>query len=517
MQLGTLWISAYKSAMSRILLLIDPSPARETVTEALRRAEQTPVDAPDGWKDDAWLVERVAEAEPDVVVLDAEQGLDLALRRCRKLMNARATCFVPAVVVLPDAPDPELVTRVFNAGARDLLWLGEPLDLLGARIDNMARLNYLRRTFRRQNDALAARTAELDQVFETATTGLAIADETGHVIRLNATGRAILGDHASPSDLYQLTREDSTRLEDRKHPLRRAVTCGEASSARRYLLPADDGDRVIVLEAVPLEAPGGRLTGGLAVFRDDTETWALESSLRDNARDLARRTDEMEAFVYTAAHDMKSPLWMIRRYAETILEDDAGLAEESRRFLGRVEINAERLGNLVEDLVQVVKVGKLELHLDACDLGAVMRAVLSELDGQIQEAGATVVVADDLPTVFADFDRLLDVFGNLVSNAVKYRRPDVPCRIEIGQLADQRRGHIFVRDNGIGVHDDHHKRIFQLFHRLHTRDQIEGSGLGLAIVTRIVQRHGGRVWVESSPGEGSTFHVHLPLQSEPPT
>lgn len=503
--------------MSRVLLLIDPSASRDTVTEALRRAEQTPVDAPDGWKDEALLVEHVAAAEPDVVVLSVEQGLDQALRRLRLLMNARPTCFVPAVVVLPDAPDKELVTRVFDAGARDLLWLGEPLDLLGARIDNMARLNYLRRTFRRQNDALAARTAELDQVFETATTGLAIADETGHVVRLNASGRAILGDHASPSDLYRLTREDGTRLEARRHPLRRAVARGEASPARRYRLPDDEGDRVIVFEAVPLEAPGGRLTGGLAVFRDDTETWAVESALRDNARDLARRTDEMEAFVYTAAHDMKSPLWTIRRYAETIREDDPGLSEDSRRFLGRVEVNAERLGRLVEDLVQVVKVGKLEMHLDACDLGAVMRAVLRELDGPIQEAGATVVVADELPTVFADFDRLVDVFGNLVENAVKYRRPDVPCLVEVGALPDQRRGHVFVRDNGIGVHDDHHRRIFQLFQRLHTRDQIEGSGLGLAIVTRIVQRHGGRVWVESSPGEGSTFHVHLPLQSEKPT
>ena len=502
--------------MSRVVLLIDPSPSRDTVTAALRRADQTPVDPPEGWKDEVAMVELVAAATPDVVVLGVEQGLELALRRCRKLMNAKPTCFVPAVVVVPDAPDEELVTRVFNAGARDLLWLEEPLDLLGARIDNMARLNYLRRTFRRQNDALAARTAELDQVFETATTGLAISDEAGHVVRLNATGRAILGDHASPSDVYELTRDDGSPLPERKHPLRRAATRGEATEARRYRLPGDEGERVVVFEAVPLEAPGGRLTGGLGVFRDDTETWALEGALRDKARDLAQRTDEMEAFVYTAAHDMKSPLWTIRRYAETILEDDPGLNDDTRRFLNRVEINAARLGRLVEDLVQVVKVGKLELHRTRCDLGAVFAAVLRELDGPIQEAGAVVEVAADLPAVDADFDRLVDVFGNLVSNAVKYRRPDVPCRVEVGLLPDERRAHIFVRDNGIGVHDDHHQRIFNLFHRLHTRDAIEGSGLGLAIVTRIVQRHGGRVWIESSPGDGSTFHVHLPLSGAEP-
>ncbi len=497
--------------MSRVVLLIDPSRSRETVTEALRRADQTPVDPPEGWKEDVALVERVASATPDVVILGVEQGLDLALRRCHMLMNAKPTCFVPVVIVVPEAPNEDLVTRVFNAGARDLMWLEEPLDLLGARIDNMARLNYLRRSFRRQNDALAARTAELDQVFETATTGLAITDEAGNVIRLNATGRAILGNHASPSDLYQLERDDGSILEDRKHPLRRAAVRGEATEARRYRLSSDEGDRVVVLEAVPLEAPGGRLTGALGVFRDDTETWALEAALRDNAQNLAERTDEMEAFVYTAAHDMKSPLWTIRRYAEAILEDDPGLAEESQRFLGRVEINAARLGRLVEDLVQVVKVGKLELHRRAVDLGEVMEAVLRELDGPILEAEATVEVAEGLPVVFADFDRLVDVLGNLVSNAVKYRQPDVPCVVEVGHLPDQRRAHIFVRDNGIGVHDDHHQRIFGLFHRLHTRDAIEGSGLGLAIVTRIVNRHGGRVWVESSPGDGSTFHVHLPL------
>ncbi len=160
--------------MSRVVLLIHPSPERDIVTDSLKRADQTVVDPLGGWEDDACVVDRVAAAKPEVYVLGTAEGIDAALRRCRRLMGARATCFVPAVIVSPDRPDAELTERVFNAGARDLLWLGQPLDLLGARIDNMARLNHLRRTFRRQNDALAERTAELDQVFETATTGLAI-------------------------------------------------------------------------------------------------------------------------------------------------------------------------------------------------------------------------------------------------------------------------------------------------------------------------------------------------------
>ena len=499
--------------MSRILLLLSPSPALERLRAILRGANQTPVLPPTGWEEDAHLVQRVESVRPDVVVFGADDGLAATCSRCNALMRARQTRFVPALVATTARPDEAAVRIIFDAGARDVLDLSQPDLLVAARIDNMARLNYLRRTFRRQNDALAARTAELDRVFETATTGLAIADAGGVVVRLNESGRAILGDQASASDLYRLLEEDGRAVSQEDHPLFRAAVRGDAVEGGRFQLPRGDegAQRVIVMDAAPLHAAGGVLTGGLAVFRDETATWALEAALRDKANTLAERTEEMEAFVYTASHDMKSPLWTIRRYARMILEDQPTLDVDSRRFLERIELNADRLGRLVEDLLQVVKVGKMELVMEPCRLGGVVRAATNALGALLDSRQVEVQVEGELPTALGDFDRLTEVMANLLSNAVKYARPEGIPTVTVG-VGPHLEGqcHVYVRDDGIGISEPNRDRIFGLFTRLHTRDKIEGSGLGLAIVSRIVARHGGRVWVESTEGEGSTFHVTLP-------
>lgn len=504
--------------MARILLLMAHSPARVDVIAALRDAGQSPLEPLSGWEAPENLVNAVLRAAPDVVVLGAggpvggPDALDTALERCERLMDVEVTRYIPTLLLLANHPTPEDVVRVFAAGARDVLSLAEPMALTATRIDNMARLNYLRRTFRKHHDALAARNAELDRIFETVTAGLAIADERGRVIRMNPSGREILG--AQTGAIGPVTElELATGATLRDHPLRRAALLGESVRGQRVDLPdpKTGGERVLVVDAEPLWGEQGQRIGGLAVFRDETEAVLLQETLRAKALELSQRTEEMEAFVYTASHDMKSPLWTIRRYATMILEDHGEVLDtDARHFLERIEINATRLGQLVEDLVRVVKVGKLELHLESLPVERPVRQALRTLDAAVRQAKAEIEVAADLPVVLADAERMVDLFENLIGNAVKYRRPDAPCKIRIEGEAGPAGVSIRVKDNGIGIPSDQFERIFGLFQRLHTRDQIEGSGLGLAIVQRIAERHGGRVRVESEVGVGSTFHVSLP-------
>jgi signal transduction histidine kinase len=503
--------------MSRILLLMRPGEASARLAAALAAAGKTPVEAPPGWQDDGLVVDRIHAAHPDVVVVG--DGVDGALERCRGLTEAALTRYIPVALLVAARPGEDLIARTFAAGAREILCLEDAMPLLMARVDNLAGLNFLRHTFRRQHDALAARTAELDRVFETVTAGLAIADAEAQIVRVNAAGTAMLGEGAGAltepsSAVLRLYAPDGRRLPIVEHPLYRAAIEGASTRGARLLLRRSDPpeDRVLVVDAEPLHGAYGELTGGLAVFRDETESVRLHE-------ELAQRNEEMEAFVFTASHDMKSPLQTIRRYARMVREDEAERADvDSLRHLERIEVNAQRLGGLVEGLVHVVKVGRMELMREPCDLNKVVRDAMRPLDALIRQADAQIEVALDLPTVVADHERLVDVFENLVGNAVKYRRPGVPCRVEVGWLPEAGEDvHLFVRDNGMGIAPENHARVFGLFQRLHRRDEIEGSGLGLAIVSRIVERHGGTVRVESALGEGATFHVHLPRREEPST
>jgi signal transduction histidine kinase len=498
--------------MSRILLLMRPGEAHDGLAAALSAAGKTPLDPPADWRDEGRFVDRVHAAQADVVLVSDDDGLDVAAERCQRLTEAALTRYTPVAMLLGGLPDDATVARALAAGAREVLGLMIPPALLLARIDNLAGLSFLRQTFRKQHDALAARTAELDRVFETVTAGLAIADADAQIVRVNAAGQAMLGGEATSltepnAAVLRLHLPDGRRLPIQEHPLFKAAVEGESARGRRLLLRRADAaeERVLIVDAEPLHGAYGELAGGLAVFRDETEAIRLQE-------ELALRNEEMEAFVFTASHDMKSPLQTIRRYARLVREEAADvLGPDQVRSLERIEVNADRLGRLVEGLVRVMKVGRMELVFEPCDLGQVVRDALRPLDALIRGAGAQIDVAPGLPVISADHERLVDLFENLIANAVKYRKPDVPCRVEVGWdgvVGDE--VHVFVRDNGIGIDPANHERIFGLFQRLHRRDEIEGSGLGLAIVARIAERHGGAVRVESKLGDGATFHVRLP-------
>lgn len=250
----------------------------------------------------------------------------------------------------------------------------------------------------------------------------------------------------------------------------------------------------------PIEMPEGRFM--LATLIDITERQRREDELRRSNADL-------EQFAYIASHDLQEPLRMVASYTELLAERYKGqLDERADKYIFYAVDGAKRMQRLVADLLAFARVGSQGKPLKPVDSGAVLAEVLRVLKPRIQACGADVQ-AGDMPVVMADEDQLFLLLQNLLGNALKFRSEAPPCiRISAAREADAWR--MAVADNGIGIEPQYQERIFQMFQRLHERGRYEGSGIGLSIVKRILERHGGRIWLESALGQGSTFHFTLP-------
>ncbi len=236
--------------------------------------------------------------------------------------------------------------------------------------------------------------------------------------------------------------------------------------------------------------------------------------LAESMKDLARSNSELQQFAYVASHDLQEPLRMVasftqllaRRYKEK-LDDDA------RDFINYAVDGATRMQTLITDLLSYSRVGTQGKPLESTRCDEVLDRVLSNFRLAVKESGA-VITRDPLPTVMADPVQLGQLFQNLIANAIKFRGEGSP---NVHVSAERRGGdwEISVRDNGIGISQEHADRIFVIFQRLHTKTEYPGTGIGLAICKKIAERHGGRIWVEPSPGGGSTFRFTIPAREFP--
>jgi light-regulated signal transduction histidine kinase (bacteriophytochrome) len=226
---------------------------------------------------------------------------------------------------------------------------------------------------------------------------------------------------------------------------------------------------------------------------------------------LVRSNQELNDFSYIAAHDLQEPIRGLRHYTASLLEDyGAQLNEQGRVKLDLLNQVITRMEGLLNALLQYSRVGQIDFALTSTDLNQVVSEVLNTLAVRLQEQEIDIRFPVPLPTMQCDTVHLREVFHNLLSNAIKYNdKPEKWVEIGVTQRGDEK--HVFyVRDNGIGIPAKHHRVIFHIFRRLHGRDEYGGgSGVGLTIVQKIIERHGGRIWVESSPGEGTTFYFTL--------
>ncbi len=264
----------------------------------------------------------------------------------------------------------------------------------------------------------------------------------------------------------------------------------------------------------PLETPDGIIV--LYIIRDVTARKLAEEARALATAELARSNAELEQFAYVASHDLQEPLRMVSAYVQLFEKRYKGhVDEQADKYIHYAVDGARRMEALIGALLEYSRAGRAELQTEAVDLERVLERVSATLESAIEESQA-IVTHDALPAVRSDETQLVRVFQNLVGNALKFRRPDVPPRVHLSAERRQQRWVFSIRDNGIGIDSAYADRIFVIFQRLHTRAEYPGTGIGLAICKRIVERLGGEIWFESEPGKGTTFFFTLPAEDESP-
>jgi signal transduction histidine kinase len=235
-----------------------------------------------------------------------------------------------------------------------------------------------------------------------------------------------------------------------------------------------------------------------------------EEALAEKIDELARSNKELEQFAYIASHDLQEPLRMVASYTELLGERYRGkLDDKADKYIGYAVDGAHRMQRLINDLLAYARVGSKAKPLEPTDSAAVLALVIASLQ-KVIESNQAEIVHENLPVVLADDVQLGQVLQNLIANAIKFRHPDHPPRIRLRVEVVEGMARFSVADNGIGMEKENTGRIFQMFQRLHTREEYEGTGIGLAVAKKVVERHGGRIWFDSVPGEGTTFYFTLP-------
>ncbi|OGA64757.1 MAG: hypothetical protein A3G83_05465 [Betaproteobacteria bacterium RIFCSPLOWO2_12_FULL_68_20] len=347
--------------------------------------------------------------------------------------------------------------------------------------------------------------------FDMAGSGIAHVGVDGRFLRVNRSLCEILGYAAE--ELSRLTVKDISYAEDRDvtDERRARMHAGEVDALhfeKRYL--RKDGLTVWAdLTVSPVRGPDGATLYEIAIFDDITERKEADEALRAAHEELKRSNAELEQFAYVASHDLQEPLRMVSSYTQ-LLQRRLGekLDDDAREFMAYIVDGAARMKQLIEDLLAYSRVGTRGKDFKALAGEDILRRALVNLRAAIEETKAEVT-HDALPTIEADDVQIAQLLQNLIGNALKFRGADPP-RVHVGVVEREGEWELWVRDNGIGIEPQYFERIFMVFQRLHNKGEYPGTGIGLAICKKVVERHGGRIWVDSRPGEGSTFRFTLP-------
>jgi signal transduction histidine kinase len=298
------------------------------------------------------------------------------------------------------------------------------------------------------------------------------------------------------------------RLHEAVAPWRRALN-GETFTITETSKHGDEPDGAREIRYYPITDRTGAPIAACRIERDISERKRFEDMLVRQSDELRRSNAELEQFAYVASHDLQEPLRMVASYMQLLAERYHGrLDAKADRYIGYAVDGARRMQALINDLLLLSRVNSRGSEFTPVDCEKIVRQVLHDLDVSARESKA-VVELGPLPTLLADERQIAQLFQNLIGNALKFRADRTPV---ICVAAEQQQDHwLFkVQDNGIGIAPECVERIFIMFQRLHSREQYSGTGIGLAICKKIVERHNGRIWVESEPGAGATFLFTLP-------
>jgi signal transduction histidine kinase len=318
----------------------------------------------------------------------------------------------------------------------------------------------------------------------------------------------------SPSDRTLAERVGADGYLTKPSPVEDIIAALAAASSKKRLpaegRPLDENDVLKQYnEALvrKLEDKNAELT--IAVEHMNELNEHLERRVEERTRQLEAANRELEAFSYSVAHDLRSPLSAISgfmRLLQHAMEKD--LSVQGRHYLEVIDANIKRMSVMIDDLLSLAQMERLELTRELVDLGAIVTACIAEI--REEYAGREVEVEmGNLPSCMGDAVLLHQAMSNLIGNAFKYTGKVAQARVQIGVEERDGDGVVFVRDNGAGFDMRYADQLFAAFRRLHSRTDFEGTGVGLAIVDRIIRRHGGRIWATAEPGKGATFYFTL--------
>jgi PAS domain S-box-containing protein len=360
--------------------------------------------------------------------------------------------------------------------------------------------------------ALQQSADEFHDLYDKAPCGYFSLDPSGVLQQVNATLTAWLG--YSREEILQISKSghfltpESTQLFEAVFT--RFKERGRINELSLDMMRKDNSIVPILLTAEAIRDSSDRYVSCRGTIFDITERKKAEDHLLKTVGELKRSNDELQQFAYVASHDLQEPLRMVASYTQLIAKRYKGrLDADADEFIAYAVDGSNRMQGLIQDLLAYSRAGAKGKPLREISSETALKEALTNLRATIEDSHA-VVTHDSLPAVTTNDIQLAQVFQNLVANAIKYRGPEAP-RIHISATKNGGNEWIFsVRDNGMGISPQYFERIFILFQRLHGREEFEGTGIGLAICKKILERLGGRIWVESQPATGSTFHFALP-------
>jgi PAS domain S-box-containing protein len=378
---------------------------------------------------------------------------------------------------------------------------GEPYKMIGSITDITER--------KRAEEALRESEQRFRILFEQAIDGMMLADaETKRVTLANHQIQRLLG--YSEAELLQLTVADLHPAADLPAVLEQFEQHSRGEITLITNIPVRRKDGTVFYADISASAVRLQQRDCLfGIFRDITERKEAEAQLQHSLADLERSNQELEQFAYIASHDLQEPLRMVSSYTQLLAQRYEGqLDDKAKKYINYAVDGAIRMQTLINDLLAYSRVGTQAKPLAPTDSHSVLGEAIRNLAATIEESRA-IITNDDLPMVRADASQLVLVFQNLLANAIKFRSKDLP-RVHVTAQNQGREWVFSVKDNGIGIEPQHAERVFVIFQRLHTRQEHPGTGIGLAVCKRIVERHGGKIWFESEPGNGTTFFFTLP-------
>ncbi len=416
--------------------------------------------------------------------------------------------------VLKPFSDPELLAQVgmlvrLNGTLCEMREAKEAADAANrAKDESLARLSRELAERKRAEQAFLREKQKLDDVTGSATCGLLLLDEQTRIVYANRTVQDWFG------SLGQITGREccevfGVKRNEEECPGLKALRVRRTVHGRVFTRAIGGEERSLYAIASPLKDAHGRIRQIAEAVVDITEQRLAEEELERAYADLKQKNAEMEQFVYTVSHDLKSPLVTLRGFSSHLQKDaKEGRTDRLDDFTGRIQRAAERLTQLIDDLLDLSSVGRFVDNRKPVRLTDLIQRIMRRLEGQLAQRNVEISIQVGMPTVEGDEERLSQIFDNLLTNAIQYGCSAGEPRIDIGAEVLGERVRVFIRDNGRGIRPEYHDKIFGLFQRLDADKK--GTGVGLAIVRRIVEVHGGRIWVESDLGAGATFWVEFP-------